>query len=212
MDRMIAEPIEAYAAAHSSALPPLLQELQERTRQEMGDQARMLSGQTVGLLLQTLASAMGARRILEIGTFTGLSAQMMAAALPEDGELVTCDQDPKAITLALEFFARSPYGHKIDLRQGAALDTMATLHGPFDLIFIDADKSNYLAYYEAVLPLLAERGVIAVDNTLWYGRILDPKERDDHAMVAFNDHVQRDERVTNVLLTERDGVTLIRKR
>ena len=149
--------------------------------------------------------------MLEIGTFTGASALMMAAALPAEGALITCDVDPEAIALAKSFFARSPHGDKIEIREGPALETMQTLEGPFDLVFIDADKENYLAYYEAALLLLAPDGVIAVDNVLWSGRVLDPRAERDHAIVAFNDHVQRDPRVTNVILTVRDGLMLIRR-
>jgi caffeoyl-CoA O-methyltransferase len=172
----------------------------------------MLSGQLEGTLLQTLVAVTGARRILEIGMFTGFSAQMMAAALPDDGRIITCDVDRKAIAIARKYFARSPHGHKIELREGPALGTLATLQGPFDLIFIDADKSNYTNYYEAALPLLAPAGVIAVDNVLWSGRVLDPKQRDDAAIVAFNDHVHADERVVCAMLPIRDGLSLIRLR
>ena len=202
--------IEAYAAAHTSPVPDLLLELEQRTKDEFGVLAGMLSGQTVGHLLQMLVFATGARRVLEIGMFAGYSAQMMAAALPADGKLITCDIDPRAIALAKEFFARGPYGHKIEVREGPALDTLKALEPGFDLVFIDADKRNYINYYEAALPLLSPRGIIAVDNVLWSGNVLDPKQPDDHAIVAFNDHVRADTRATCVLLPVRDGVTLIR--
>ncbi|MDE3095842.1 MAG: class I SAM-dependent methyltransferase [Chloroflexota bacterium] len=208
---LVPEAIETYAARHTTPLPPLLDELVAKTREAMGEAAGMLSGQVEGTLLQALCAATGARRVLEIGTFTGFSALMMAAALPDDGELITCDLDPKAIALARSFFARSPDGHKITLVEGPALETMKTLRGPFDVAFIDADKERYIAYYEAALPLLAPRGLIAVDNVLWSGRVLDPKEKSDRAIVAFNEHVQHDARVTNVLLSVRDGVMLVRK-
>lgn len=213
MARTITDPdIEAYAARHTTAVPALLDELEMRTEREFGALARMLSGQSVGMLLQTLVFATGARRVLEIGMFAGYSAQMMAAALPDDGKLITCDIDPKAVALAKEFFARSPDGRKIEVREGPALETMAALEGPLDLVFIDADKGNYLNYYEAALPLLSPRGIIAVDNVLWSGNVLEPKEPDDHAIVAFNAHVAADARVAHVLLTVRDGVMLIRRR
>ncbi len=208
---LVPEAIETYAARHTTPLPPLLDELVATTRSSMGEAAGMLSGQVEGTLLQALVAAAGARRVLEIGTFTGFSALMMAAALPDDGELITCDLDPKAIALARSFFARSPDGRKITLVEGPALETMKTLRGPFDVVFIDADKERYIAYYEAALPLLAPRGLIAVDNVLWSGRVLDPKEKSDQAIVAFNEHVQRDPRVANVLLSVRDGVMLVRK-
>ena len=132
-----------------------------------------------------------------------------ALDLPADLDIVPVAQGLKRV----RFFARSPHAGKIELREGPALETMKTLEpASFGLVFIDADKGNYVNYYEASLPLLAPGGTIVVDNTLWSGRVLDPKERDDHAIVAFNEHVRRDERVTCVMLTVRDGVTLIRKR
>ena len=198
--------------AHTTPLPPLLEELVSVTQERFGQEARMLSGQLEGTLLQMVIASMRARRVLEIGTFTGFSAQMMAAALPDDGELITCDVDPQAIEVARSFFQRSPHGHKISLREGPALETMRSLDPPFDLIFIDADKESYIAYYEEALRPLAPTGVIAVDNVLWSGRVLDPKEESDRAIVAFNEHVSRDERVVNVILTVRDGIMLIRKR
>ncbi|MBI2724021.1 MAG: class I SAM-dependent methyltransferase [Chloroflexi bacterium] len=204
--------IEAYAAKHTTPLPALLQELAAATEREFGERAGMLSGQVPGQLLQTLIFAMGARRVLEIGMFTGLSAQMMAAALPADGRIITCDVDPKAIALAKQYFSRGQYADRIDVRQGPALETMRTLEPGFDLIFIDADKGNYANYYEAALPLLAPRGIIAIDNVLWSGRVLDPKDDDSRAIVAFNEMVRADVRVEQVMLTVRDGITLVRRR
>ena len=210
MMTIVPEELEEYALAHTTPLPPLLDELIDATEQRTGEAAGMLCGQVEGTFLQMLAGLSHAKRVLEIGMFTGFSAQMMAAALPDDGKLITCEIDPERIAMAKEFFARSPYGRKIEVREGPALDTLASLDGPFDLIFIDADKSNYVNYYEAALPLLSRDGVLVADNVLWSGRVLDPQERDDHAIVAFNDHVQRDPRVTNVLLSLRDGVMLVR--
>jgi len=211
MITLIPEQIEQFAADHTSPLPPLLDELIAETEREFGERATMLSGRIEGTLLQMLIAVSGAKRVLEIGMFTGFSAQMMAAALPADGTIITCDVDPKAIAVAKRYFARSPHGQKIEVREGPALDTMKTLLPGFDLVFIDADKSNYINYYEAALPLLAPAGLIAVDNVLWSGRVLDPKAPDDHAIVAFDAHVRADPRVSHVLLTVRDGVMLIRR-
>ncbi len=208
---LVPDEIDAYAAAHSTPLPPLISELFATTQRETGALATMLSGQLVGNLLQTVVFATGAKRVLEIGMFTGFSALMMASALPDDGELITCDINPKTIALGKSFFERSPHGRKIEVREGPALDTLQSLAGTqFGVIFIDADKGNYINYYEASLPMLAPGGVIAVDNVLWSGKVLDPKEEDDRAIVAFNDRIQNDTRVTNVMLTIRDGVMLIR--
>jgi caffeoyl-CoA O-methyltransferase len=208
---LVSEEIEAYAARHTTPLPPLLQELIEKTHAEFGEQATMLSGRVVGTLLQMLVAASGAGRVLEIGTFTGFSAQMMAAALPDDGTVITCDVNPKAIAIARSFFERSLHGRKIEVREGPALDTLRTLQPGFDLVFIDADKPNYINYYEAALPLLAPRGLIAVDNVLWSGDVLSPNDENARAIVAFNEHVQKDAYVSNVMLSVRDGVMLIRQ-
>ncbi len=209
---LVPEEIELYAQDHSTGVPPLLAELTQATHEKFGGLATMLSGQVEGLLLQTLASSIGAKRALEVGTFTGFSALMVAAALPDDGEIVTLELSAEHAAFARSFFERSPDGHKVRLIEGPALDSLRTLEGPFDLVFIDADKAGYLDYYEAALSMLSERGVIAVDNVLWSGYVLDPKEDDGRAIAAFNDHVTRDERVTNVLLTVRDGIMLIRRR
>ena len=204
--------IEKYAKEHTTPLPQLLEELVAETKSELAERAGMLSGQVEGTLLQMLVASLRAKRVLEIGMFTGFSAQMMAAALPDDGKLITCDISARSIAFAQLFFARSPHGHKIEVRGAPALETLKTLDGPFDFIFIDADKPNYTNYYEASLPLLAPNGMIAVDNVLWSGRVLEPEDENAQAMVSFNDHVQRDDRVTNVILTVRDGIMLVRKK
>lgn len=209
---LVPEEIEKYAQEHSTALPPLLAELMQATQEKFGGLSTMLSGPVEGLLLQTLAASIGATRTLEIGTFTGFSTLMTAAALPDDGEIVTLELSPEHAAFARSFFGRSPDGHKVRLIEGPARDSLRSLEGPFDLVFIDADKGGYLDYYEAALPMLSERGVIAVDNVLWSGYVLDPKEDDGRAIAAFNEHVARDERVTNVILTVRDGIMLVRRR
>jgi len=209
---LVPEEIEAYAQDHSTGVPPLLAELTQATHEKFGGLATMLSGQVEGLLLQTLAASIGAKRVLEVGTFTGFSALMMAAALPDDGEIVTLELSAEHAAFARSFFERSPDGHKVRLIEGPARDSLRSLEGPFDLVFIDADKAGYHDYYEAALSMLSERGVIAVDNVLWSGYVLDPKEDDGRAIVAFNDHVARDKRVTHVLLTVRDGIMLVRRK
>jgi caffeoyl-CoA O-methyltransferase len=150
----------------------------------------------------------GARRILEIGMFTGYSALMMAEGLPDDGHLITCDVNPKAEAIARRYFAESEHGHKIEIRMGPALDTIGTLTAPLDFVFIDADKTNYLNYYEAVMGLVRPGGLIVADNVLWSGKVLNPEDDDTRAIVAFNEHVAADPRVTNVCLTVRDGMML----
>ncbi|MEA2973005.1 MAG: hypothetical protein QOG82_1463 [Actinomycetota bacterium] len=210
--RGIPPDIDDYCVAHSSPEAPWLAELAAETR-EVSEAHGMMVGVLEGRFLEFLVFMTEARRVLEIGTFTGYSALSMAAALPPDGRVVTCDIDPVTNEVARRAAAGSPYGDRVEFRLGAALDTIATLDGPFDLVFIDADKESYSAYYEAVLPKLAARGVIVVDNVLWSGRVLDPSDEtaDTVAIRAFNDALAVDSRVVCVMLTIRDGVTLIRR-
>jgi caffeoyl-CoA O-methyltransferase len=211
MSSLVDEAIEEYAAAHTTPPEPLLAALAEETRATMSSPG-MLTGTIEGRFLELLVFAAGARRVLEIGTFTGYSALSMAAALPDDGRIDTCDIEPAHVEVARRYVAQSPYGSKITIHLGPALDTIAQLEGEFDLVFIDADKPNYANYYEAVLPRLAERGLIAIDNTLWSGRVLDPQDDHTQSIAALNDRIAADERVIAVQLTIRDGVTLVRRR
>ena len=202
--------LEAYTEAHTTPQPALLAALAEETERSL-DAPGMMVGAVEGRFLQLLVLATGARRVLEIGTFSGYSALSMAAGLPPDGRIVTCEIDPRHAEVARRFVAESAFAERIDIRLGPALDTVAGLDGPFDLVFIDADKTNYANYYEAVLPKLAARGLIVVDNTLWSGRVLDEADTSDDtaAIRAFNDLVVADPRVVCVQLPVRDGVTLI---
>ena len=207
--------VDEYAQAHSTPEPAMLADLAAETRSAT-DAPGMMVGPVEGRFLEMLVHLSGARRVLEIGTFTGYSALSMAAALPPDGKLVTCEVDAERAALARRHIDASPYADRVEVRLGPALETLSTLTGPFDFVFVDADKANYRNYYEAVLPLLSARGVIAVDNVLWSGRVLDPSgpdtNDDTRAIAEFNDHVVADPRVVCVMLTVRDGVTLIRKR
>lgn len=210
---LIPEAIEAYIHDHTRPRPPLFDELRDETRAKM-EHYGMQVGRVEGTLLKLLVAMVGARRVLEIGTFTGYSALCMAEALPDDGELVTCDKDPIATAIARRYFDRSPHGKKIDIRLGDARATIAAIpeQPSLDLVFIDADKENYLAYYDLALPRLRQGGLVVADNTLWSGKVLDPKAESDRAIVAFNDRVNADPRVENVLLSVRDGIMLARKR
>jgi len=165
----------------------------------------MQVGRVEGTFLKMLVAIAGARRVLEIGTFTGYSALCMAEALPDDGELHTLDRDPEATRVARSFFDKSPHGKKIRLHLGDALDSLRALpaDATFDLVFIDADKERYTDYFEAVLPLLRKGGLVVADNTLWSGRVLAPTSETDRAIVRFNDHVMNDPRVENVLFDPR---------
>jgi caffeoyl-CoA O-methyltransferase len=208
---LVPEAVERYAERHTSAVDPLFASLREETYARM-QYPTMQVGAVEGSLLRMLVALTGARRVLEIGTFTGYSALMMAAGLPEDGALVTCEVDPKAAEVARRYFARSPHGRKIEIRMGPALRTLSSLPGPFDLAFLDADKEAYPAYLEALLPLLRRGGLLVADNTLWSGRVLSPEDDEDRAIHAFNERCASDARVEAVQLTVRDGVTLVRKR
>jgi caffeoyl-CoA O-methyltransferase len=211
MSFLVDEAIEAYAEAHTTAPDAVLAALAEETRSTMSA-PQMLTGTTEGRLLELLVFASGARRVLELGTFTGYSALSMAAALPPDGRIDTCDVEPRHIEVAQRAIDASPYAERITIHAGPALETIERLEGPFDLVFIDADKANYANYYEAVLPRLSERGLIVIDNTLWSGRVLDPKDDESRAIADLNDAIAADQRVVAVQLTVRDGVTLVRRR
>jgi caffeoyl-CoA O-methyltransferase len=212
MTPLVSPEIEQYTFDHTSPRPPLLDELRDATYSQRAD-ANMQVGRVEGTLLKMLVGLMGARRVLEIGTFTGYSALCMAEALPEDGSLITCDVDPEAVAFAQRFFDRSPHGRKITVRLGDARETLRAMpeEPTFDLAFIDADKQGYEAYYELILPRLRRGGLIVGDNTLWSGKVLAPRDANDHAIVAFNRRVNADPRVENVLLPVRDGMMLARK-
>ena len=213
-DIEIADPqIEAYAVEHTTPEPPWFAELAAETRS--GTEApNMMVGTLEGRFLAALVAMHRPQVILEIGTFTGYSALSMAETLPPGGRIITCDISEEHLAIARRRIGASPYADSIEIRQGPALETIESLPGPFDLVFIDADKPGYQAYYEATLPKLSPHGVIVVDNVLWSGRPLDPAQDDKStaAIREFNDRVVADERVEVVMLTVRDGVSLIRHR
>lgn len=212
MSFVVPAEIEAYAEAHTTPPSPHLEELAAETRARL-QAPGMMVGALEGRFLELLVHASGARRVLEIGTFSGYSALSLAAGLGPEGIVITCDVNPEAVEMARRHIAASPYGGRIEVKLGPALETIATLDGPFDLVFIDADKTSYIDYYEAVLPKLGERGLIAIDNVLWSGRVLDPAaaDADTKAIRALNAHVAADRRVVQVMLTVRDGVLLVRR-
>lgn len=210
---LIGTELSAYVDAHTTAEGPLFARLREETQADLPS-PQMQVGHVEGAFLRMLVAASRARSVLEIGTFSGYSGLAMAAALPEGGALITCDVDPVATAVARRYFDASGYGDRISLRLGPALETIASLAAEgqrFDLVFIDADKENYSNYWDAVFPLVPCGGLIVADNTLWSGRVLDPREATDAAIVAFNRKVAEDPRVEQVLLSVRDGVMLSRK-
>jgi caffeoyl-CoA O-methyltransferase len=208
---LVPEPIERYAEEHTTQPADLLARLADETRATLAS-PQMLTGTVEGRFLEFLVYATGARRVLELGTYSGYSALSMAPALPEGGRIDTCEIDEEHAEVARRYIGESPYADRIHLHLGPALETIERLEGEFDLVFIDADKENYVNYYEAVLPRLAPRGLIAADNTLWSGRVVDDsnKEEGTEAIKEFNEHVRSDDRVVAVMLTVRDGITLIR--
>lgn len=211
MDPILPEAIEQYTQLHSSTENPLLAALAEIT-EARAEAPQMMVGHVEGAFLRTLVRLMNARRILEIGTFTGYSSLAMAEALADDGEIITCDINEASLSIARKFWSQSPHEKKIRSVVGPALETIKTLQGPFDLVFIDADKENYGNYWDACLPLVRRNGLIVVDNVLWSGRVLNPADATDKAIHAFNEKVSRDERVDAVMLTVRDGITLACKK
>ncbi|MEA2430144.1 MAG: caffeoyl-CoA O-methyltransferase [Thermoleophilaceae bacterium] len=213
MAGIVPDDIERYALEHTTPVGDRMDALAEETRATLPAPG-MLSGAVEGRLLEMLVFATGARRVLEFGTYSGYSALSMARALPPDGRIVSLEVSEEHAEFARRHIAESPYADRIEVLLGPALEAVERLDGPFDLAFIDADKENYARYYEAALAKLSPRGLIVVDNTLWSGRVLDPGADDasesTRALAAFNDMVVRDERVVCVMLTIRDGVTLIR--
>jgi caffeoyl-CoA O-methyltransferase len=205
--------VEAYAEAHTTPPDLLLARLAEETQATLRS-PQMLTGTVEGRFLELLVYGLGARRVLEIGTYSGYGALSMAAGLPPDGRIDTCEIDETHADVARRYIDDAGYADRVTVHVGPALDTIARLEGDFDFVFIDADKENYVNYYEAVLPRLASRALIAADNTLWSGRVVDESDDDEttRAIREFNEHVAADERVVSVELTVRDGVTLIRRR
>jgi caffeoyl-CoA O-methyltransferase len=211
---IVDDDVEAYAAAHTTPPAAHLRALALETRETLSS-PQMLTGEIEGRLLEFLVFLTQPRCVLEIGTYSGYSALSMAGALAPEARIVTCELLDEHADVAERHIAAAGESGRIEVRRGPALDTVATLAGPFDLVFIDADKQGYLGYYEAVLPKLSERGLIVVDNVLWSGRVAQPPSDEDAestvALRAFNDHVAADPRVTNVVLTVRDGIMLVRR-
>jgi caffeoyl-CoA O-methyltransferase len=198
--------IEEYVERFTSPHEELLAELSDETARALGS-PQMLTGPVAGRLLEMLVWFGQPKRVLEIGTFSGHSALAMAGALPDGGRIDACEIDPERAAFAQRYFDRSPHGSKITLHVGPALETIDALEGDFDFVFIDADKPGYVDYYEAVLPRLSERGLIVADNTLASGEVVDGNP----PIATFNEHVAADPRSVQVILSVRDGMTVIRR-
>jgi caffeoyl-CoA O-methyltransferase len=208
MGRYVPDEIESYAERYTTARWDVFDRLGAETEATQDDYGMMV-GVLEGGFLNFLVYLKQPQRVLEVGTFTGWSSIAMARALPPGGSLVTCDVNEETTAVARRYAEEAGVADRIDFRVGPGLATLATLDGPFDLAFIDADKEGYVDYYEAILPKLAPRGVIAADNTLFGS---DADGEIGRAITRFNDHVLRDDRVEAVLLPLREGVTLVRRR
>jgi caffeoyl-CoA O-methyltransferase len=203
---IVPEDIQQYALEHATPHDALLAELAEETRATL-ESPEMLTGPIEGRLLSFLVWALRAERVLEIGTYSGYSSISMARGLPERGHIDTCEVSDAHAAVARRYIEQAGLTDRITVHLGPAAETVERLPGPWDFVFIDADKEGYVGYYESVVPKLSDRALIAADNTLRGGRVLE-----EDVMQEFNDHVLGDPRVECVLLTVRDGVTLIRRR
>lgn len=212
MKELIVPEIEAYAEAHSTPESDVCRRLREETYRSV-DSPQMVVGPLEGAFLKMMTQVVGARRILEIGTFTGYSALCFAEALPGDGKVISCDIDPETTEFAKKYWSQSPVGGKIEARVGPALEILDKLDSHFELIFIDADKINYVQYYQRALDLLTPQGIILIDNVLWNGDVIYHPPLDDStaAIQELNRTVAADDRVTSVLVTIRDGVLVVRR-
>jgi caffeoyl-CoA O-methyltransferase len=204
----IPKDIEEYCLAHSASESDFFQRLSDETYQKE-EVPKMLSGPMVGNFLQLLVRVIQPKLVLDIGTFTGYSALKLAEALGEDGKVKTFDIEERG--LAKAFIAEAPYGNRIDFIIGPALESLSEIHETVDLVFIDADKPNYLNYYKRSFELLRKGGVIVLDNMLWSGDVLNPSDEDSIALAETNAMIQADDRVINQLLPLRDGLMIAQK-
>jgi predicted O-methyltransferase YrrM len=210
---VIVEPkVEQYAEEHTTPGGDLFDRLAAETR-EKTEIPQMMVGRVEGKFLEFLVRSTGAMQVLELGTFTGYSSISMARGLTGTGRIISCDVNPDTTAIARRYAEEAGVADRIEYRLGPALDSLESLPGPLDLIFIDVDKENYVNYYEALLPKLAPTGLMILDNTLWSGRVADESESGGatDAIRRVNDRVFADERVECVLLTVRDGMLLVRR-
>lgn len=208
---LINREIKEYTEAFTSPESDTLKELVKVSRKEL-EYTDMLSGRQVGRLLQMLVQVSGAKRVLEVGTFSGYSAISMTEVLPDDGTLITLEMNDKYRKISKPFFEREPYKRKIKQKMGNALEVIPTLSGTFDLIFLDADKISYPTYYEMLKPKLKSGGLFIVDNVLWGGEVIHPTDEKSRAIHKLNKMIRDDKEVDQVMVPLRDGVTVVRKK
>lgn len=202
--------VEQYVERHSKPMSLFHDKLWLETYRKTGNPTSMI-GPLAAQFLKMLVLMTGARRILEIGMFTGYSTLAFAEALPKDGRVVTCEINPETTEIARQCLSASPHGRKIEIRLGPALNSLKVIPGPFDLCFIDADKDRYGDYYDACMNLVRPKGVIVLDNMLRSGKVLNPSDPASQVIDALNKRIRNDARVENVLLPVRDGLMLVVK-
>ncbi|MCB0308763.1 MAG: class I SAM-dependent methyltransferase [Bdellovibrionales bacterium] len=212
MISIVPEAIESYAVEHSSSTDSIFDELEAATREHMS-MPQMLTGKLEGRFLKLMVMMSGAKHVLEVGMFSGYSALWMASGLTEKGKLTTCEINESYIEFAKPYFKKASFGHKITVKNGAALETIRNIKKEeVDFVFIDADKLNYDAYYESALDRIPKGGWILLDNMLWSGNVLNSdQDEETYALHSLNEKIAKDERVENTLLTIRDGIQLVRK-
>lgn len=208
--RYLNDELNHFVKEVASQEPPLLTQLRVET-QTTTLLPQMLCGPVEGALLKLLVSISGAKRCLEIGTFTGYSALSIASGLSQDGQLFTCELNESFAKTAQKYFNRSPYGHKIIIKPGRALDTLQHLQGPFDFAFIDADKVQYPQYFALIRDKLTTGGLLVVDNALWGGKVVSPCDRESKAIYRMTQAIKADPQFEQVLLTVRDGILVAKK-
>ncbi len=204
------EEIWEYTESMTKDGPVLLDCLVNETYETMHSPGKM-AGKTVGRLLKMLASITNSKRALELGMFTGYTALSIAEGMAEDGKLITCEASPLACGMARKYFAKSEYGHKIEIAEGICLDTLPKIEGMFDFVFIDVDKRNYLNYFKMILPQVEVGGLILIDNALWMGNVLNPESELDKSVAALNEFVANHDDLENAFLIARDGLNIVRK-
>lgn len=208
----ISEELEQYVEQHSENEPKLLAQLNKETHQKIL-QPRMLSGHFQGRVLSMLSKIINPKSILEIGTYTGYAALCLAEGLQKDGTLDTIDIKEELVDFQQKYFDASPWKDQITSHLGNALDIIPTLNKKFDLVFIDADKENYINYFHMIVPMMNQGGIILSDNVLWSGKVveeLDPRDTSTKVLVEYNRLLKEDPRVETVLLPIRDGLTVSR--
>ncbi len=211
MAAIVSYQMEQYIAAHSSCEDEVLSALNRKTHTDVL-MPQMLSGQVQGQFLQMITAMLRPLRVLEIGTFTGYTAICFAKHLPKEGKVFTIDINEELEPIIREHLLQAAVSDKVTLIFGEAKDVIPNMDETFDLVFIDADKGNYSLYYDLVIDKLRQGGIILADNVLWGGKVLDEKkDKDTAALDTFNKKIQADDRVSNVMLSVRDGIMMIRK-